>query len=173
MKWWERVCPDRACALAAAVLVGVLVIALAILEAIGGEARGATEIPWVTYVQAMDAALAAGDARTARWALDRADALAFGSRRWDAMLDAGDAARRLGDLPQARRAYLTAVMRARTQRALDGVLRGAEAFAALGDREVAARCLRIAESLAGPDTGAGERVRAAALHLDDRARPRR
>ncbi len=145
--------------------IGLLLIALAIVEALGGQARGEPEPPWAPYLRSMDDALAAEDARAADWLLRQAHWMALGSRRWEGMLEVGDAARRAGNVNAARTAYLTAAYRARRVRSFEGILGAAEGFAALGDREMAEQWLGVATELAHPSESALARVRAVADHL--------
>lgn len=152
-----------------ALAIALVVIALAIVEALGGQARPEPDPPWVAHLQAMDDALAAGDRRVADWALREAHWAALGSRRWEGMIEVGDAARRAGNLTVARTAYMTAAFRARRLRSLEGILSAAEAFAGLGDREVAEQWLRFATELAQPSESALDRVRAVSERLTSRA----
>jgi hypothetical protein len=148
-----------------ALAIGLLLIALAMVEALGDQARPGKHQPWDEYLQSMQDALAAGDARAADWALKQAHWAALGSRRWEGMIEVGDAARRAGSVTAARTAYLTAAYRARRLGSLDGVLSCAEAFAALGDRDVAEQWLGVARDLARPNESALARVRAVAESL--------
>jgi hypothetical protein len=160
---------NRGSLLFVALAIAVLLIALAIVEALGGQARSGSDQPWAEYLNSMDDALAAGDARAADWALRQAHWVALGSRRWEGMIEVGDAARRVGNVTAARTAYLTAAFRARRLGSLDGVLGCAEAFAALGDREVAEQWLGVARDLARPSESALARVEAVAESLNGRA----
>ncbi|HSF06641.1 MAG TPA: hypothetical protein VLG10_12695 [Methylomirabilota bacterium] len=151
-----------------ALAIAVLLIALAIVEAIGGQARP-EPAPWAEYLKSMEDALAAGDARAADWLLRQAHWVALGSRRWEGMLEVGDAAVRAGNVTAARTAYLTAAYRARRLRSFEGILAAVEAFAALGDREVAGQWLGVANELAKPNESARARVRAVAESLNGHA----
>lgn len=149
--------------------IAVLLIALAIVEALGGQARPEPDPPWAEYLKSMDDALAAGDTRAADWLLRQAHWAALGSRRWEGMLEVGDAARRAGNVTAARTAYLTAAYRARRLRSFEGILGVVEAFAALGDREVAEQWLGVAKEFAHPSESALARVRAVAESLNGHA----
>jgi hypothetical protein len=153
----------RGPALSVALAIAVLLIALAIVEAIGGQARP-EPAPWDEYLKSMEDALAAGDA----WLLRQAHWVALGSRRWEGMLEVGDAAVRAGNVTAARTAYLTAAYRARRLRSFEGILGAVEAFAALGDREVAEQWLGVAREFAQPSESARARVRAVADNLTGR-----
>jgi hypothetical protein len=157
----------RGPALSVALAIAVLLIALAIVEAIGGQARP-EPAPWDEYLKSMEDALAAGDARAADWLLRQAHWVALGSRRWEGMLEVGDAAVRAGNVTAARTAYLTAAYRARRLRSFEGILGAVEAFAALGDREVAEQWLGVAREFAQPSESARARVRAVADNLTSR-----
>lgn len=152
-----------------ALAIGVLLIALAIVEALGGQAQAESGPPWAEYLKSMDDALASGDTRAADWLLRQAHWAALGSRRWEGMLQVGDAALRTGNVTAARTAYLTAAFRARRLGSFEGTLGAAEAFAALGDREAAKQWLGVAEELAQPSESALARVRAVAESLGSRA----
>ena len=116
----------------------------------------AAGIDWAAEIQAMDAALARGDATTAQAAWREAYAAAHAGRGWPGMVAVGDAAIRLGRATgtvavaesRARRIYLTALFRARRHDSLDGVLAAGEAFGRLGDREVVEQALAMATDMA-------------------------
>ena len=111
---------------------------------------------WAAEIQAMDAALARGDATTAQAAWREAYAAAHTGRGWPGMVAVGDAAIRLGRATgtvavaesRARRVYLTALFRARRHDSLDGVLAAGEAFGRLGDHEVVKQALAMATDMA-------------------------
>jgi hypothetical protein len=111
---------------------------------------------WAAEIQAMDAALARGDAAAAQAAWREAYAAAHVGREWPGMVAVGDAALRLGRATdtgavaesRARRVYLTALFRARRHGSLDGVLAAGEAFGRLGDREVDQQALAMATEMA-------------------------
>jgi hypothetical protein len=151
-----------------ALAMGILLVALAIVEALGDQARPGSQQPWVEYLESMDDALANGDARATDWALRQAHWAALGSRRWKGMIEVGDAARRIGKLTAARTAYLTAAFRARRIGSLEGVLSAAAGFAALGDGEVAGRWIAVARELAGRDPIALDSVNALIERLTTR-----
>ncbi|HET9488407.1 MAG TPA: hypothetical protein VFR64_01440 [Methylomirabilota bacterium] len=152
-----------------ALAIAVVLSALAIVEALGGQARPEPDPPWVAHLQAMDDALAAGDRRVADWALREAHWAALGSRRWEGMIEVGDAARRAGNITVARTAYMTAAFRARRLRSLEGILSAAQAFAGLGDREAAQQWLSVATELAKPSESGLARVRTVGENLHRRA----
>jgi hypothetical protein len=152
-----------------ALAIAVVLIALAIVEALGDQARPEPDSPWLRHLKSMDAALATGDRRAADWALREAHWAALGSRRWEGMMEVGDAALRVGNVTAARTAYLTAAFRARRLNSLEGVLSAAAAFAALGDREAAEQWLAVAKELARSNESALARVRAVAESLTTRA----
>jgi hypothetical protein len=164
---------DRTYMAVAGLVVVVVFIALAIVEALGGDARGiaATDGPWNPHLDAVDAALASRDGRAARGALAQAFVAALGSRRWEPMLAVGAAAVRVGDLSRARSAYLTAAFRARHARSVEGVLQAAEKFQQLGDGPVVERCLVLAREIASHDAAALARVRAFSEGVGDDAVP--
>lgn len=155
--------------LVAALMTGLMILVLSIVEAVGGEERGptGTDPPWAVYVRAVDTALQAGDFTRARNAFNQAHAEALASRRWEGFVDVGDAALRIGEASgsrrlaaaKARRAYLTALSRSRATTSLDGVLRVAGAFAGLGDHEVIELCLQMAREIAGRDPSGQARAR--------------
>jgi hypothetical protein len=105
---------------------------------------------------ALDAALAAGDLRSALRAWQEAYGASLGGRRWEGFADAGDAYLRIArasgspadDISRARDLYLSALVRASRSGSLDGVLRLASAFVELGDDEIVTHSLRIARRLA-------------------------
>ena len=124
----------------ALLLLFLLTTAVALPVIPTAEAAGAD---WAAEIQAMDAALARGDAATAQAAWREAYAAAHAGRGWPGMMAVGDAALRLGRATdmgvaesRARRVYLTALFRARRHGSLDGVLAAGEAFGRLGDREM-------------------------------------
>ncbi len=160
---------DRGPLVFVALAIGLLLIALAMVEALGDQAVAGKHQPWAEYLQSMQDALAAGDSRGAEWALKQAHWAALSSRRWEGMIEVGDAARRAGIVTAARTAYLTAAFRARRLGSLDGILSCAEAFAALGDREVAEQWLGVARDLARPNESELARVRAVTESLHGRA----
>jgi hypothetical protein len=132
-------------------MLGVLAM-LASSPAVAMLHRAAPATPLVSYVRAVDEALARDDLSAAVRAWHDAYGIALASRRWEAMIDVGDAFLRVsaydrsrdGGKPNARQAYLIALMRARSAGSATGVRRAGDAFAALGDLEVAAQCFRIA-----------------------------
>jgi hypothetical protein len=152
-----------------ALATALILIAFAIVEALGDQARPVPDPPWVGHLKSMDDALAAGDSRAADWALREAHWAALGSRRWEGMIEVGHAARRAGNVTVARTAYLTAAFRARRLGSLEGILSAAEAFVRLGDREAAEQWLSVATELAKPSENALARVRAASESLTSRA----
>jgi hypothetical protein len=160
---------DRGPLMFVALAIAVLLIALAIVEALGGQARAADDRPWAEYLKSMEGALAAGDAKTADWALRQAHWVALGSRRWEGMIEVGDAARRAGNITVARTAYMTAAYRARRLSSVEGILSAAEAFAVLGDVAVAEQWLRVGQGLGAPDASALARMRAVAETVNNRA----
>ena len=136
----------------ALLLLFLLTTAVALPVIPTAEAAGAD---WAAEIQAMDAALARGDAATAQAAWREAYAAAHAGRGWPGMMAVGDAALRLGrgtDMgvaeSRARRVYLTALFRARRHGSLDGVLAAGEAFGRLGDREVVQQALAMATDMA-------------------------
>ena len=152
------------------IAVALLVIALAVIEAVANHPSMAAEpgAPWAGHILAMDRALAKGNGNGAARELRSAYTTALASRRWEGMLAHGDAAVRMGDksgvrrswIEQARQSYLVALFRARSDGSLDGVLRVAEAFHRLGDRDVVVLALRIADGLAStPGDPATKRAR--------------
>lgn len=145
-----------------ALVLAVLLIVLAIVEALGGQARAAQDRPWVEHLKSMEGALAVRDARTADWALRQAHWVALGSRRWEGMIEVGDAARRAGNITVARTAYMTAAFRARRLSSFEGILSAAEALAVLGDIAVAEQWLQVGRGLAAPDESALARIRSVA-----------
>ena len=102
--------------------LGTLMAALATAVALpvipSAEAGGAD---WAAQIQAMEQALARGDAATAQAAWREAYTAAHAGREWPGMMAVGDAAIRLGRATgtvavaesRARRVYLTALFRAR------------------------------------------------------------
>lgn len=159
---------DRGPVMFVALAIAVLLIALAIVEALGGQARAADDPPWAEYLKSMEGALATGDAKTADWALRQAHWVALGSRRWEGMIEVGDTARRAGNLTVARTAYLTAAFRARRVNSFEGILSAAEAFAVLGDAAIAEQWLQIGRGLAAPDESALARMRAVVESVNNR-----
>jgi hypothetical protein len=159
---------DRGPVMFVALAIAVLLIALAIVEALGGQARAADDRPWAEYLKSMEGALAAGDAKTADWALRQAHWVALGSRRWEGMIEVGDAARRAGNITVARTAYLTAAFRARRVSSFAGILSAAEAFAVLGDVAIAEQWLQVGRGLAAPDESALARMQAVAESVNKR-----
>ena len=150
------------------IAVGMLVIALALVEALAGRERVAdAETPWADAIKRTDNALERGDIRDAVRAWRDAYLAAFASRRWEGMIELGDAALRIGALapprrhwePRAREAYMAALFRARSEQSVEGVLRAAEGFGALNDRQVVDLGVRIARGLAGHDAQTAGRVR--------------
>jgi hypothetical protein len=136
----------------ALLLLFLLTTAVALPVIPTAEAAGAD---WAAEIQAMDAALARGDAATAQAAWREAYAAAHAGRGWPGMMAVGDAALRLGRATdmgvaesRARRVYLTALFRARRHGSLDGVLAAGEAFGRLGDREVVQQALAMATDMA-------------------------
>ena len=137
----------------ALLLLFLLTITVALPTIPSAEAAGTD---WAAEIQAMDAALARGDATTAQAAWREAYAAAHTGRGWPGMVAVGDAAIRLGRATgtvavaesRARRVYLTALFRARRYDSLDGVLAAGEAFGRLGDREVVKQALAMATDMA-------------------------
>ena len=159
-------------------------LVLAILVALAGAltarpagANGTGEVPWVSQLRAVNAALAQMDVAAAERVWQEAYLAALGSWRWDGVLEVGRAYLRIGkaagrgetSIARARNLYLAALFRAREQRSLEGLLRTAEAFAQLGDRGVVEQCFQIATSVAAEtrDPHAPARIRAWAIQLGD------
>lgn len=169
------------------VALAALALMLALAEVVAYRAAGPPDptrasrpVPASDLLLEVDQALAARDVAGALRAWRRANVVATGSRRWEAVLAVGDAYLRIGDAADIRRAfagrarevYLTALFLAREERSVEGVLRAAEAFAALGDRDVADHSLSVARRIADEtrDRTAQARVAAAAARLMEQVR---
>src|SRR5258708_27670849 len=139
----------------ALLLLSLLTTTVALPTIPSAEAAGTD---WAAEIQAMDAALARGDATTAQAAWREAYAAAHTGRGWPGMVAVGDAAIRLGRATgtvavaesRARRVYLTALFRARRHDSLDGALAAGEAFGTPGDPEGAEQGLPVAPSMTSP-----------------------
>lgn len=127
----------------------------------GGRPSSAREASPAVGLDAVEAALASGDAAAMLHAWHNACLEALGSQRWEPMFAVGEAAWRIGQATgfkiafaaKARQAYHVALYRAHKQGVAGGVRRVADAFDVLGDREAVAQCLSIAERLDdGADT---------------------
>jgi hypothetical protein len=136
------------------------------------------EAPWTPHLEAMDAAIAAGNASAAVLAWRHAYSAALDQPGWRGLVHVAGAALRIAVIPgfrkaaesRARESYWTALFRARRQGSLTGVLDAAEAFGTLGDRVMVEQCIRIAERLAllTGDAEAADRVRTLAAGLAQR-----
>lgn len=108
-------------------------------------------------LDAVEEALASGDAAAMLRAWHTACLEALGSQRWEPMVAVGEAAWRIGHATgfkiafaaKARQAFHVALYRAHKQGDADGVRRVGEAFEMLGDREAVDQCASIAERLCG------------------------
>ena len=135
-------------AVAAMVLAG----ALAVPRVSGADPAAS----WAAHLQAADAALMRGEHGEAAHEWHQSFSAVLRSRTWLGLVEVGDAYLRLAEAgtlpvsakPVARSLYLEALVHAKSQRSPAGVLRVASAFDRLGDRDVAAQCLRAAESVA-------------------------
>jgi hypothetical protein len=111
---------------------------------------------WNEHLRAVDEAVARNEVSTALQAWHHGYAAALRSGTWIGLVELGDAYLRIpaaGERqsppkPMARQAYLRALLRAQAQGSAQGALLVALAFDELGDAQVAAHCMRIAESLA-------------------------
>ena len=111
------------------IAIGILVVALALVEALAGRERVVdTGMPWADAIKRTDSDLERGDIGGAVRAWRDAYLAAFGSRRWEGMIEVGDAALRIGALapprrhwePRAREAYFAALFRARSAQCMLG-----------------------------------------------------
>lgn len=121
----------------------------------GGASPSAREPSPVGGLDALEKALASGDAAAMLRAWHNACLEALGSQGWEPMLAVGEAASRIGQVTgfkiafaaKARQAYHVALYRANKHGAADAVRRVGEAFEMLGDREAVEQCASIAERL--------------------------
>jgi hypothetical protein len=121
----------------------------------GGAASPARSPAPPAGLDAVEEALASGDAAAMLRAWHNACLEALGSQRWEPMVAVGEAAWRIGQATgfkiafaaKARQAYHVALYRAHKQGTVDGVRRVGEAFEMLGDREAVEQCASIAERL--------------------------
>lgn len=123
----------------------------------GGSPSPAPVTTSAVDLDAVEAALASGDAAAMLRTWHNACLEALGSQRWEPMVAVGEAAWRIGQATgfkiafaaKARQAYHVALYRAHKQGSCDGVRCVGAAFEVLGDREALAQCLSIAERLEG------------------------
>jgi hypothetical protein len=137
-----------------------------------------TDAPWTPHLEAMDLAIATGNASAAVLAWRHAYSAALDQPGWRGLVHVAGAALRIAAIPgfrkaaesRARESYWTALFRARRQGSLNGVLHAAEAFSTLGDRVMVEQCIRIAErlTLLTGDVEAADRVRTLAAGLAQR-----
>jgi hypothetical protein len=174
-----------AISVAVLVLIGGSVVALAMWPPADPTVVRPAPPLWRTYLDAVDAALAAHEGPVAVRAWREAWVAALATARGEPLIEVGDAAVRLGEATgertaraDARVAYRAALLRARAERSVAGVLCAAQAFAALGDRGPTEVALRMARQLAAdsrsPDLRQRVELEAAAIVVRDaerRARP--
>jgi len=127
----------------------------------GGHASPAPARRVAVGLDAVEEAMATGDASLMLRTWHAACLDALGSQQWEPMVAVGDAARRIGQITgfkisftaKARQAYHVGLYRAHKQQAAEGVRRIAEAFAAIGDGEAVEQCAAIAERLRAMEAG--------------------
>jgi hypothetical protein len=151
---------SRTCSYLTKVVIAtaMMLITLTTAEAVPSHAsglKGGPATPWAADIWRVAEALAKKDVNAAELAWHEAYVAALRSQRWEGLIEVGTVALRIGEVAgdrkgyeaTARGVYWTAFFLTHQQGSVDGLLRTAEAFAALGDREVAAQCIRMAESL--------------------------
>ena len=158
------------------IVIGILVIALALLEALAGRKSVVdAEVPWADAIKRTNSDLERGNVSGAVRGWHDAYLAAFASQRWEGMIEVGDAALRIGAIapprrpwePRAREAYMAALFRARSARSVEGVLRAAEGFGTLNDRQVVDLSMRMARALAEHDAQTVARVEEFATHWNN------
>lgn len=123
----------------------------------GGAPAPLREPSPVGGLDALEEALASGDAAAMLRAWHNACLEALGSQGWEPMLAVGEAASRIGQVTgfkiafaaKARQAYHVALYRANKHGAADAVRRVGDAFQMLGDQEAVEQCASIAARLGG------------------------
>ena len=158
------------------IVIGILVIALALLEALAGRKSVVdAEVPWADAIKRTNSDLQRGDVSGAVRGWHDAHLAALASRRWEGMIEVGDAALRMAAIapprrswePRAREAYMAALFRARSERSVDGVLRATEGFGTLNDRHVVDMGVQMARVVAGYDAQTVARVEEFAMRLNN------